>query len=95
MTLDNGETQFIKSQIDPFNAEAKGVRMPSLQPTDTYTHCAFDTFSLSTSNFVPGGKTVIFFNPMAIRVAPIAVVNDALNELYPLDAPAPLAKDFK
>jgi len=75
--MDSGETQYVKAMIDPFNAECKGVRVPQLHPVDTYTHCAFDTFSLSTSNFVAGGKTVLVFNPMAVRASPLVVINDS------------------
>lgn len=77
--MDSGETQYIKSMIDPFNAEVKGVRVPQLHPIDTYTHCAFDTFSVSTSNFVAGGKTVLVFNPTAVRASPVAVFADPLS----------------
>lgn len=45
--LNNHDVRYVKALIDPFAAEIVGVRVPSLNPVDTYTHTQFDSFSLS------------------------------------------------
>lgn len=36
--LTDSEAKYIKSLLDPFHPDAAGVRIPSLNPIDTYTH---------------------------------------------------------
>lgn len=36
--LNDGERKYIKALLDPFHPDAVGVRVPSLNPVDTYTH---------------------------------------------------------
>lgn len=93
--MEDGETQFIRSLVDPFNAQCKGVRVPTMHPQDTFTHYSFETFSLSTAGFNDRGKILLFFNPTAIRAAPMLIVRDPLGELNSLDAPAPFIKQYK
>lgn len=81
--------------IDPFNSQSKGVRVPSMHKSDTYTHCQSETFSFTTSGYNPLGKAVIIVNFGAIRPNPILLVQDPLGELDRLDAIAPFTKTIR
>jgi len=47
--------------IDPFGAGAKGVRIPSLNLNDTFTHQQYDSFSVNTAGYSSTGKALLIF----------------------------------
>jgi len=91
--LSSPEDTYVKSMIDPFHPDAAGTRIPSLNPVDTWTHSQFDTISIGVSQYAQTGKCVLFFNPTALSVAPVALLQDPAGDLPPLDSPAPFIKD--
>lgn len=77
--------------LDPFHPDSAGVRVPSLNPIDTYTHTQFESFTLSGS-MSSFGKILLVFNPTAIGPRPVAVLTDIEGNFAPLDAPAGVPK---
>lgn len=71
--LSDDQGKYIKALLDPFHPDAAGVRVPSLNPIDTYTHTQFESFTLSGS-MAAFGKIMLVFNPTAIGPRPVAVL---------------------
>ena len=74
----NCHIKYIKALIDPFSKETAGVRVPSLNPVDTYTHTQFDSFTIQPGTMAKNGKIIIFFNPTAIRPRPVLILDDSV-----------------
>jgi len=93
--LDNDEATYIKALANPFHPDAAGVRIPSLNPVDTYTNTQFDSFSISSTGMTANGKIILIFNPTAIRPRPVLIVDDKGGVFSALNSPAPLVKTLR
>lgn len=93
--LNDSELQYIKAMVDPFHPDVSGVRIPCINPVDTWTHTQFDTVSLNVSQYNTNGKLVLFFNPTALSTGCVAMLSDPDGSLSSLDSAAPLVKDIR
>lgn len=91
--MNDGERQYIQGMVDPFHSAVPGVRVPSLNPTATYTQVDFTTTTLQTNDFAATGKIVVICNLTAIRPEPVLVMRDQAGLFAPLSAAAPLVKN--
>lgn len=93
--LNDAERKYIRALIDPFHPDAVGVRVPSLNPVDTYTHTQFESFAINTTQMAPSGKVILIINPTAIRPRPVLMIDDSQGAFLPLDAPGVLSKSVR
>lgn len=93
--MSDAESKYIKSLIDPFHPDAVGVRIPSLNPIDTFTHSHFESFSVNAGSMGPTGKILIIYNPTAIRPRPVVVIADPNGDYNSLETNGVAAKNIK
>lgn len=76
--VDNDETKYIKSLVDPFHPDSTGVRIPSSVPRETLTYQYFseaqvqgaqgDFFFMTATEAVYNDKTVMIQGPGATNM---------------------------
>lgn len=95
LIMSDAETKYIKALIDPFHPDAVGVRVPSLNPIDTFTHSHFESFSVNAGAMAPTGKILVVFNPTAIRPRPVVVIPDPNGDYQSFESNGVAAKNIK